>query len=366
MASDEKLREILSQARRIGDTSDIYIQSGSPVFFRREGQLMNASPSPTDGEIDEMVSVMMKTDGARAALYDKEEKDLSYSVKIGKEVIRYRVNICLSRKGTFMVMRPLKPVNTNPLSLGVPHQLVEVSFSTFFGIILIAGPTGSGKSTTLSSVIGHLASKKAANIITIEDPIEYVIPDGRGNVAQREVGKDTLSFERGLRAAMRQHPDIILVGEVRDPETAIAAIQAAKSGHLVFTTIHTFQATQIPGRIASMFPIEKQNWVIHELADVIVACLVQSLVRSKDKTIRLVTEMIETKDRVVRDMIKAGNYENIRERMRNGEGGFTLNQSLFCLAAGNVISWDDARSYSNDITSFDSEKAEYYPWEEEE
>ncbi len=362
-AADDFLDEVIEKAV-LEDASDIYIQSESPVFFRIRGRMTAASDQVPEGyEIDDAVERILKISGARAQLYDREEKDLSYTRQTGsgkqKRTFRFRVNICLTKKGVSIVMRRLKAVEPNPLDLGVPGDLLRVILeASTGGIIFIAGPTGSGKSTTLASVIAYLANSKCLNCVTIEDPIEYDIPEGISNIIEREVGTTTMSFERALRAAMRQRPDMILVGEVRDPETAIAAIAAAKTGHLVFTTIHTLMTTQVPGRIASMFPADKQEWIVQELTDVLLATAVQVLVPTaagsdgESGKLVLATEFMDTKEPATRELVLRGRYDLLREQLRSGKIGWTLNQSLRVLVDSGEVEEAEAKLSSNDPALF--------------
>ncbi len=357
--------EIIDEAIR-ENASDIYIQSESPAFLRIHGRMTKACMRPPEGyELDNAIERILKIPGARSQLYDREEKDLSYTKHTGsareKRAFRFRVNICLSKKGVAIVMRRLRSVEPEPAKLGIPDKLVKLILdSSAGGIIFIAGPTGSGKSTTLASIIAFLLRSRALNCVTIEDPIEYDIPDGLGNIIEREVGTTTLSFEKALRAAMRQRPDLILVGEVRDPETSLAAIQAAKTGHIVFTTIHTLMATQVPSRIASMFPIEKQSWVIQELTDVLLAIMVQVLVpaarsSSKPGELLLATEYLDVQQLNTRELILAGQYDRLRDEQRSRAVGWTLNQSLKSLVISGAVDELDARRVSNDLTRFMNE-----------
>jgi len=349
------LDDIIDTAIR-EDASDIYIQSESPVFLRISGRMAAAADPPEGYEIDEAIERILRVSGARAQLYDREEKDLSYARQVGsgkeKKTFRFRVNLCMTKKGVSIVMRRLKSVETNPLNLGVPGDLLRLVLeSPAGGIIFIAGPTGSGKSTTLASLIAYLVATKCLICVTIADPIEYDIPEGMGNIIEREVGTTTLSFERALRAAMRQRPDVILVGEVRDPETASAAIQAAKTGHLVFTTIHTLMTTQVPSRIASMFPVEKQEWMIQELTDVLLAAMVQVLVPTAGRLV-LATEFLDTKDAATRELMVRGRYDLLRQQQRSGQIGWTLNQSLRVLVDSEEVEEADARRATNDPALF--------------
>jgi twitching motility protein PilT len=349
------LDDIIDTAIR-EDASDIYIQSESPVFLRISGRMAAAADPPEGYEIDEAIERILRVSGARAQLYDREEKDLSYARQVGsgkeKKTFRFRVNLCMTKKGVSIVMRRLKSVETNPLNLGVPGDLLRLVLeSPTGGIIFIAGPTGSGKSTTLASLIAYLVATRCLNCVTIEDPIEYDIPEGMGNIIEREVGTTTLSFERALRAAMRQRPDVILVGEVRDPETASAAIQAAKTGHLVFTTIHTLMTTQVPSRIASMFPVEKQEWMIQELTDVLLAVMVQVLVPTAGRLV-LATEFLDTKDAAARELLVRGRHDLLRQQQRSGQIGWTLNQSLRVLVDSEEVEEAEARRATNDPALF--------------
>ncbi len=346
------LRDIIVEASR-REASDIHIQSEFPVFLRIHGVMTETDIRPSRSEIEEMLNYLLKTDGAIAKLYDKEEYDVSYSVQTREGPLRFRVNVSLGKEGVYIVMRRLKRVDAEPATLGVPDRLIEIVGKVPYGLVFIAGPTGSGKSTTLASLLSSIAKKDPQNIVTIEDPIEYELVRGVSLVVQREVGKHTLSFARALRAAMRQDPDTILVGEVRDPETAVAAMQAAKSGHIVFSTIHTSIATQIPGRVASMFKSEEQPRIVTELMESMVAGVVQALVPTVDGKRALVTEVMDCSTTEVRDMIRQGAVDQVRELMRNGRIGWTLNMKLAELIARGLVTEDAARGYTNDLQELD-------------
>lgn len=347
-AKDWLIRDIVVKAFS-ADASDIHIQSNFPVFIRVHGEMKAMDIKPSRADIEDMLSLIMKTEGAIAGLYDKEEKDLSYQLQMRETTLRFRVNVSLTKEGIYVVLRRLKSVNPDPVSLGIPQQLIDIILKTSYGIIFLAGPTGCGKSTTLASLISFMAAREAVNIVTVEDPIEYELLPGKSHVAQREVKKHSKEFSTALRAAMRQDPDIILVGEVRDPDTAIAAIQAAKSGHIVFSTIHTSMASQIQKRVAGMFPIERQPWINAELLDVLVAGCVQALVPTTDGKRTLATELMISTDLSVRELLRNDKQTEVRNLMREKKIGWTLNQDLLKIKASGRISAETVTGYSNDI-----------------
>lgn len=351
MTDNWLLRDIIVSALN-AEASDIHIQTGAPVFFRIHGIMTTQEQfTPSRAEVEEMLTSLMKTDGALAGMYDKEEYDLSYAMPLREGVKRFRVNISLCKEGIYIVMRQLKKVDPKPLEIGVPKPLIDLVENIPYGLIFIAGPTGSGKSTTLASVISYMAINSSSNIVTIEDPIEYEIisANSKSNVVQREVHKHTLAFDRGIRAAMRQDPDIILVGEVRDPETSVAAIQAAKTGHTVFATIHTSVSSQIPARVISMFQPERQSWVMNELMESMVCGMVQALVPTVTGKRVLVTEFLDLTSPDTRMLIRDSRLDKVKEKMMAKEIGWTLNMDLAEFVKKGVVSKETAYGYTNDL-----------------
>jgi len=360
VGQNDYLRNIISKAHQ-EDVSDIYIQTDYPVFFRAGGQMYRTGMTPTRTDIDEILTIMFKDPGIIAAMFDKEERDLSYALSEGEMVHRFRVNVCLTKQGVGIVMRRLKTIDPHPEKLGVPQELVEMVSNTKNGIVFIAGVTGSGKSTTLASMIGYLAENLCMNIVTIEDPIEYEIPRGKSNVMQREVGTLTKSFDQALRAAMREKPDIIMVGEVRDPDTVLAAVKAAETGHLVLTTVHTHMASQVPSRLAAMFPVDKQAWILRGMADTTIGCMVQVLVPSSvNGKVALATEFLDTRTEEAKEAISAGEATVLRNLMRRPgqtgmRTGWTLNNDLLRQVNSGALKDSDATVYSNDSVNYGKE-----------
>lgn len=324
--------------------SDVYLQSDSFVYFRVDGALLKTDMKLSRGDVEFLVDEVLQVQGAVTRLYELEEIDRSYVHKGSNGTTRWRVNVSLCLDGITVVFRRLREVQPNPAYYGVPERFLEVVSSVPYGLVVVAGPTGSGKSTTLAATIGWLSHRRPISIVTIEDPIEYLIPCGpESRCAMREVGRHTKSFDRALRAAMRQRPDVILVGEVRDPETALAAVQAAKTGHLVFTTLHTGAASLVPFRIASMFPLERQRWILGELADCLICAVVQLLVPGNDGRRVPAFEFFDTRSAAVREKIATAPHAEVRKLLPSY--GWTLEQYLEKLAQENTISPETASTF---------------------
>ncbi|MEM4218406.1 MAG: ATPase, T2SS/T4P/T4SS family, partial [Candidatus Methanomethylicaceae archaeon] len=218
--------------------SDVHIVEGYPPYARIKGDLVKIPfryPVVDRSMIETAVRKILKTEGAISRLYERDEIDLTYEHK-GE---RFRVNVAIAQGKIFLAIRYLEETIPPPHELGVPKEFTDVIIKHSYGVAFLVGPTGSGKSTTLVSCISYMLSKVARRVVTIEDPVEYMITPGKGIVTQREVGRDTKAFSSALRAAMREDPDVILVGEVRDTETALNCLSAAETGHLVVTTLHT-------------------------------------------------------------------------------------------------------------------------------
>jgi twitching motility protein PilT len=299
-----ELNEILQIALR-GGSSDIHLKAGLPPIFRVDGSLVPLKDGrrlPPE-EVTRMVFGIMN-EFQREKFKATNEIDLAYGVPgLG----RFRVNVFQQRGTTGAVLRviPFKVLSIAELVL--PKVLEKISLEER-GLVLVTGTTGSGKSTTLAAMIDHINANETDHIMTIEDPIEFLIRDKRSIVNQREVGVDTISFSQALKSALRQDPDVILVGEMRDLETIETALAAAETGHLVMSTLHTLDATETINRIISAFPPFQQKQVRLQLGSVMKAVISQRLVPRADgkgrvaavevlKATARVREMIEDKDR---------------------------------------------------------------------
>ncbi|EDP76372.1 PilT/PilU family type 4a pilus ATPase [Hydrogenivirga sp. 128-5-R1-1] len=276
------LQLILKKALDL-DASDIHIKVGAKPVYRIHKKLHVDEEFPviTDEHFSLFLNeVIGKSEKKKKEFEELGEIDLSYSLP---KVSRFRVNVYKQRGTSGMAFRVI-PFQIPPFkTLNLPEVMLKTSLSHSKGLILVTGPTGSGKSTTLASIIEEINKNFRRVIVTIEDPIEYLLRDKNCFIVQREVGIDTQSFARGLRAALREDPDVIMVGEIRDTETAEIALQAAETGHLVFSTLHTLDAKETVNRLIGMFKLEVRDQVRQMLAGVLVAVFSQRLLPRADK-----------------------------------------------------------------------------------
>ena len=323
--------------------SDLHLKVGNHPYLRIDGALigLNDIPRITPEEMLSMAFSMM-TNRQKQKFKETAELDMAYGVAgLG----RFRVNVFQQRGNVGMVLRVIPTKIRTIEELELPRILGPICEEQR-GMVLCTGTTGSGKSTTLAAMVDRINSLRAEHIITIEDPIEYLHRDKKGFINQREVEVDTSSFSTALRAALRQDPDVILVGEMRDLETISTALLAAETGHLVFSTLHTLDATETIQRIIAVFPPPEQKQIRLQLASTLKAVISQRLVRRGDEQGRVpaVEVMVATgyirdciinpdKTRLIRDAIAAGTSQY---------GMQTFDQSLFDLFSRNLISLDEA------------------------
>ncbi|MGC8721818.1 MAG: type IV pilus twitching motility protein PilT [Caldisericaceae bacterium] len=337
------LDEILMFAAE-NNASDIHLTVGLPPILRIRKALIRLDEEPlTPENVAEMMFSIM-TDKQKELFKERLEFDFSYGIK---GVARFRVNVFYQRNTVAAAFRRI-PFDVPSLdSLGVPaiaHKLIEEER----GLILVTGPTRHGKSTTLAAMIDSINAKRYDHIVTIEDPIEYLFRHKHSVVVQREVGNDTLAFAAALRAALREDPDVILLGEMRDLETIATALTAAETGHLVFATLHTNSASQSIDRIVDVFPPFQQEQVKTQLAGVLVAILSQQLIPATDKkNLALATEVLIATP-AVRNLIREGKTHMIPSVIQTNLniGMQTMEQSLKDLVSKGIISYDDGLRYS--------------------
>ena len=281
-------------------------------------------------------------------LLDQNEVDAVFSVA---GLVRVRANLFLQRGAIGAVLRiiPLRPYSIDELLL--PRVLKDMT-QMEQGLIVITGPTGSGKSTTLAALVDHIAENRRANIITIEDPIEYIFPDRNSVISQREIGSDTRSFGAALRSVMRQTPDVIVIGEMRDVDTMRAALTAAEIGHLIVTTLHTTSAIATIDRIRNAFPPHERDQVRTQIANVLSCVVSQRLVHRAGGAGRVPAVEVMTGSPTVKKQIEEGDTSELYNAIRDGAhfGMNTLNQALHGLAASRVITTDEALAVTNNPT----------------
>jgi twitching motility protein PilT len=279
--------------------------------------------------------------------------DTSYTLP---GVSRFRVNIFRQRGELSLVLRAIPDKIPDFNELMMPPQVAELA-NYEEGLILITGATGTGKSSTLAALINYINVNKSCHIITIEDPIEFIHKDIRSSVSQREVGSDTQDFHKALRAALRQDPDVILVGEMRDLETVDIALKAAETGHLVFSTVHTPDVAKTIGRLIGMFPSEEQQLVRLRLAESLRGIMSQRLVpRSDDDGMIVATELMRMTGMVedaIRHQELTANIKDIIERSREQYGMMSFDQSLTDLYKGGLITLKTAKRFSSNPGDFE-------------
>ncbi len=321
--------------------SDLHISTGTPPRIRVDGKLRLLEGDPLVSAETKSLCYSILTDAQKHRFEEDNELDLSFGVK---GLSRFRANIFLQRGAVAGAFRTI-PFNIMTFSdLGIPDIVVELSKKPR-GLILVTGPTGCGKSTTLATMIDTINEERYEHIITIEDPIEYLHSHKKCLINQREVNADTVSFKSALRRVLRQDPDIVLIGEMRDLETIEAALTVSETGHLTFATLHTNTAAQSVNRIIDVFPPHQQEQVRVQLSFVLESIISQQLIPKKSGTGRVLATEILVPNAAVRNLIREDKIHQIYSMMQTGQEKFgmqTMNQSLFDLYTKGSISYDDA------------------------
>ncbi|MBN1882064.1 MAG: type IV pilus twitching motility protein PilT [Deltaproteobacteria bacterium] len=346
------INEILKIAVKQG-ASDIHLKVGLPPVFRIDGSLFplkNTNRSTPDDIIRVAESIMNKTQMER--LRNLSDIDLAYGVPgLG----RFRVNV-FQQRGTLGVVLRSIPVKINTIMENLlPRVLEKISLEPR-GLILVTGTTGSGKSTTLASMIDHVNTNRTCHIITIEDPIEFLHRDKKSIINQREIGLDTLDFASSLKSALRQDPDVILVGEMRDFETIETALTAAETGHLVLSTLHTVDATETITRIISVFPPYQQQQIRIQLAGILKGVVSQRLVPRADGKGRVPAVEVMVSTSLIRECIsEKEKTKEIHDAISRGftvHGMQTFDQSLMFLYRKGLITYEEALRQSTNPDDF--------------
>jgi len=334
--------------------SDLHITTGTTPMVRVNGRMTPlAVPGsrvllPADTK---QICYSILTEAQKRKFEENNELDFSFGVK---NLARFRGNIFMQRGALGGVFRLIPYKFLSFEELGLPPVVKEISRKSN-GLVLVTGPTGSGKSTTLASIIDAINTERHEHIVTIEDPIEYLHPHKGCVVNQREVGADTFSFKNALKYILRQDPDIVLLGELRDLETIEAALTIAETGHLCFATLHTNSAVQTINRIIDVFPTHQQQQVRTQLAFVLEGVLSQTLIPKKDGKGRVLALEVMVPNTAIRALIRDDKVHQLYSQMQMGQekyGMQTLNQCLFSLWHKQLITTDDAIARSADVEEF--------------
>ncbi len=321
--------------------SDLHLSAGLPPMIRVHGDVRKINvPSMDHTQVHDMVYDIMN-DGQRKVYEETLECDFSFEIP---NLARFRVNAFNHNRGSGAVFRTIPSKILTLEQLNCPPIFKEIA-ETPRGIVLVTGPTGSGKSTTLAAMVDYVNENEMGHILTVEDPIEFVHQSKKCLINQREVGPHTLSFQNALRSALREDPDVILVGEMRDLETIRLALSAAETGHLVFGTLHTSSAAKTVDRIVDVFPAAEKEMVRSMLSESLRAVISQTLCKTKDEQGRVAAHEIMIGTPAIRNLIRENKVAQMYSAIQTGQnvGMQTLDQNLQDLVRRNVISAQEAR-----------------------
>ena len=330
--------------------SDLHLSAGLPPMIRVHGDIRRINVPALDHKgVHAMVYDIMN-DGQRKFYEENLEVDFSFEVP---SLARFRVNAFVHNRGAGAVFRTIPSKVLSLEELNCPTIFKEISDQPR-GIVLVTGPTGSGKSTTLAAMVDYINDKEYGHILTVEDPIEFVHTSKKCLINQREVGLHTLSFNNALRSALREDPDVILVGELRDLETIRLALTAAETGHLVFGTLHTSSAAKTVDRIIDVFPAAEKEMVRSMLSESLRAVISQTLLKTKDGSGRIAAHEIMIGTPAIRNLIRENKIAQMYSSIQTGQnvGMQTLDQNLMELVRRNVVAVGEARTKAMNKDSF--------------
>lgn len=333
------------------NASDLHLTAGSPPQLRIDGQLYPVKISRLRPKDVERLSYSVMNALQRKKFEETNELDMSFQWK-GRS--RFRVNFFRQRGSMAAAIRQIPSRIMTFEELGLP-SVVNHFTERPNGLVLVTGPTGSGKSTTLASMIDYINVHRRGHIITVEDPIEYLHHHKHCIVNQREIGSDTANFQSALRYIMRQDPDVVLVGEIRDLETMTTTLRMAETGHLVFSTLHTNNTIQTISRVLDLFPLDQQTNIKSQLAFVLLGVLSQQLLPRADGHGRILSLEIMVATPAIKNLVREGKLHQIYSQMQMGQSKFnmqTMNQSLLKLVVDGVVTKEEAISRAYDLEEF--------------
>jgi twitching motility protein PilT len=350
---DQKtLHGLLSGGIKFG-ASDIHFRPGTPPIYRIGGKMLLAKYEKLMPAHTEAITRLLLGPTVDMDPKEIQEYDTSYSLP---GISRFRVNVYRQRGSLAVVLRII-PTNVPKISeLGLPDVVEKIS-NNERGLVLVTGATGSGKSTTLAAMIDHINATRPVHILTIEDPIEFLHQNNKASISQREIGPDTKNFVVGLRAALRQDPDVILVGEMRDAESIDIALKAAETGHMVYSTVHTTDAAKTIGRLLGVFPHDEQNAVRNRIADNLKATISQRILLKADGKTRCVACEVmvstQTVQEMIRDEERTDELKDVIEKGRQQYGMQSFDQHLTELYKNNTITLEAAMQASSNPGDFE-------------
>lgn len=335
--------------------SDMHVKTGRPVSFRIDDDLtpMPGAADVTDEIIRYMLGILLSEKHLKIALSEDESKDVDTAFEWEEHKVNFRLNIFRDRDGLAFVMRVLASDIPSIQEVGLPSDKIWQDITSLKrGLVLVTGVTGSGKSTTISALINHINLYRKTRIITLEDPVEFLFKSENSMVSQRQVGQDVETFSSGLRSALRENPDVIFVGEIRDTETASLALSAAETGHLVFSTLHTRDAKGALSRIVDMFPSEQTKSLCLQLSFSLSFVLSQKLVPRMDGNGRILAMEVLKNIPALGNLIRSGNWQQVYSTMetQSKEGMMTMEQHLLHLYQHEIISKESAITYTNEAS----------------
>lgn len=345
-----RIEEILSAAGTAG-ASDVHMTVGIPPRMRVGGSLVSMPYEETTQE-DTLETARQIMDQEQFEIFRKQgEYDMSFSLPQGG---RFRVNAFYRQGSIALAFRLISTKIPSPEELGVPASIIDL-YQRKRGLVLVTGPTGSGKSTTLAAIIDRVNQHRDAHIITLEDPVEYLHSHKRSMVNQREIGVDTKSYANALHAALREDPDVILVGEMRDYETISVAVTAAETGHLVLSTLHTIGAASTVDRVIDVFPPHQQQQIRVQLANVLEAVISQQLIPRSDGKGRVAAFEVLHANTAVRNLIREGKSHQIPNIMQTNRrlGMITMDDAILQLVRDGLITRQMAVSFAQDPDSME-------------
>jgi len=334
--------------------SDLHLKVGCPPAYRVDGDLQKIKGQPLDAPtVEKMVRALLSEEDWRTLV---KRRSVDSSLAIGQ--LQFRLNCFYDRDGLVIAIRSLDVIPPPVEQIGFPNNVWRDLVAKQHGLVLVTGITGAGKSTPIASLLPHIAAHRPCRIITLEDPIEYPLPSQAAVVSQREIGRDVSSFKRGLRDGLREDPDVIFVGEMRDRDSASWTLTAAETGHLVFSTLHTRDARGSITRLLDMFPANRQTEVANQLSLGLSHIICQKLVPRADGNGRIVAMEILNNTYALANLIRTGKIEQIYSMLQTKtrdvptERMITMERSLAQRVVEGLITPQEAEKWANDVTGF--------------